>query len=151
MGRLLQDWELKEARSCAAFNLRRASRAVSAAYDAGLAPTGLRSTQFAILTAVAGLQPAPVGDIARMLVMDQTTMTRNLRLLAREGLVDVPARGPKREKRVTLTPLGERKLKAAMPVWRALQARFDEAFGVQKWRELRRELQRATTLTLQQD
>lgn len=145
MSALLQELDLAGARQCAAFNLRGAARAVSQAYDAGLAPTGLRATQFAILVGVAAHQPVAVGELAQVLLSDQTTMTRNLRLLQRDGLIDKPERGANREKRVRLTAAGERKLKAAMPVWRAVQERFTEAFGIQKWRELRRELRRASS------
>lgn len=129
--------------TCAAFNLRRASRVVTQLYDAGLAQTGVRSTQFTILVALAKTQPSSVGALAELTLMDQTTMTRNLRLMAREGLVDVPARGPKREKLVRLTTKGERALAKAVPVWRALQERFEVSFGAAKWRDMRRELELA--------
>lgn len=129
---------------CAAFNLRRASRAVSQIYDAGLSETGLRSTQFTILIAVAKNQPVSIGRLAELTLMNQTTMTRALALMARDGLIEVPARGPKREKRVTLAPAGERALARALPVWRELQARFTGAFGAREWRDMRRELQRAS-------
>lgn len=129
---------------CAAFNLRRATRAVSQVYDAGLAPTGLRSTQFAILIAVAKNQPVAIGRLAEITLMDQTTMTRTLRVLARDGLIEIGARGAKREKQVALTAGGEQALQRAVPVWRALQGNFTQVFGAQKWRELRRELQRVS-------
>ena len=147
MSALLQELDLKAARACAAFSLKSAARAVSQAYDEALQPAGLRSTQFALLVAVAANQPAAVGEIATVMFMDQTTTTRSLRLLARAGLVEIPARGPKREKRVRLTAEGERKLRRAVPVWRAAQERFTDAFGQQKWRETVRALRAAAALT----
>lgn len=129
--------------TCAAFNLRRASRVVTQLYDAGLSPTGLRSTQFAILVATARSQPVSVGTLAELTLMDQTTMTRNLRLMVRDGLIAVPARGAKREKLVRLTPAGERALAKAVPVWRAVQERFLSSFGAGKWHDLRQELKLA--------
>jgi DNA-binding MarR family transcriptional regulator len=134
--------------TCAAFNLRRASRAVTQLYDAGLAETGLRSTQFAILVAAAKRQPASVGALAELTLMDQTTMTRNLALLARAGLVEISARGAKREKLVRLTQKGERQLAKAVPVWRATQERFLASFGQGKWRSLRPELELAAGLAV---
>jgi len=134
--------------TCAAFNLRRASRVVTQLYDAGLSPTGLRSTQFTILVATAKNQPASVGALAEVTLMDQTTMTRNLSLMAREGLIEISARGAKREKLVRLTAAGERALAKAVPVWRAMQERFLASFGAGKWRELRQELELAAGLAV---
>lgn len=135
--------------TCAAFNLRRASRVVTQLYDAGLSPMGLRSTQFTILVATAKNQPVSVGALAEVTLMDQTTMTRNLRLMAREGLIEVAARGAKREKLVRLTPAGERALAKAVPVWRALQERFLASFGAGKWRDLRHELELASGVAVE--
>jgi DNA-binding MarR family transcriptional regulator len=141
--------DLAGARGCAAFNLRRASRAVSMLYDDALAPSGLRATQFAILVAVARLQPASVGALAEVTISDQTTMTRNLRLMVREGLIEMSARGAKRMKLVRLTKKGERKLARAIPEWRAVQDRLVGAFGAHKWREVRRQLEVMAGLAVQ--
>ena len=54
--------------SCAAFNFRRTARAVSRLYDHGLEPSGLRATQFAILTAIAKFQPVSISRIGEILV-----------------------------------------------------------------------------------
>jgi DNA-binding MarR family transcriptional regulator len=134
--------------TCAAFNLRRASRVVTQLYDAGLSETGLRSTQFTILVATAKSQPTSVGALAELTLMDQTTMTRNLALMARAGLIEISPRGAKREKSVRLTPVGERRLAKAVPVWRATQERFLSALGTGKWRELRPELELAAGLAV---
>src|SRR5262245_55776460 len=128
MKALIDGVDLSGTGTCAAFNLRRATRVVTQLYDAGLAETGARSTQFTILVALAKTQPASVGALAATTLMDQSTMTRNLRLLARMGLVDVPARGAKREKLVRLTAKGERVLVKAVPVWRVPHERFVDTF-----------------------
>ena len=70
--------------SCAAFNFRRTARAVTRLYDLGLEPSGLRATQFAILTAIAKFQPVSISRIGEILVLDQTTLTRSLRLLQKQ-------------------------------------------------------------------
>jgi DNA-binding MarR family transcriptional regulator len=141
MKALIEGVDLTGTYGCAAFNLRRASRVVSQLYDTGLQAVGLRATQFAILVAVGKRQPVSVGKLAQITVIDQTTMTRNLAPLARDGLIELSARGAKREKRVRLTAKGERALTRAVPVWRALQERFVAAFGAGNWREMRRELE----------
>ena len=79
------------ASTCAGFNLRRASRAVTQHFDHALAPIGLRATQFTLLGALALAAPVSTNELARGLVMDRTTLTRNLRLLRDAGLVQ-PAR-----------------------------------------------------------
>lgn len=135
--------------SCAAFNLRRASRVMTQLHDAGLSSTGLRSTQFTILVATAKSQPASVGALAELTLMDQTTMTRNLRLMAREGLIEIAARGAKRQKLVRLTPAGERALAKAVPVWRATQERFLAAFGAGPWRDMRQALELASRAAIE--
>ena len=127
--------------ACAAFNLKRASRAVTQLYDAALTGTGLRSTQFAILVATAKSQPVSIGALADITLMDHTTMARNVRVMARDGLIEIPERGAKREKRVRLTAKGARALAKAVPVWRATQARFVDAVGTGAWRTMQRELE----------
>src|SRR5215467_9693068 len=77
---------------CAAFNFRRTARAVTRLYDEALQPTGIRSTQFAILVGLKKAEPVPVGALGRMLGIDRTTMTRSLRLLKTEGLLTVSKR-----------------------------------------------------------
>ena len=132
--------DLKGARGCAAFNLRKTARVVTQVYDDALREGGLRSTQFTVLMAIARSQAPSVGTLASLTMMDSTTMTRNLRLLKAEGLVEVSARGRGREKLVSLTAKGSRLLARAVPLWRAAQARFEAAFGARRWSELRREL-----------
>jgi DNA-binding MarR family transcriptional regulator len=132
--------DLKGTRACAAFNLRKTSRAVTQLYDAGLAKVGLRSTQFTILVAAARAEIATVGALAALTLMDATTMTRNLRLMQRDGFIEVSRRGARREKRVRLTAKGWRALARATPVWREVQARFIGQFGERKWYEIQRQL-----------
>ena len=141
--------DLRGARGCAAFNLRKTARVVTQLYDDALREGGLRSTQFTILTAIARSDALSVGQLAELTMMDSTTMTRNLRLMAGDGLVDVGARGPGREKLVALTKKGERVLARSVPLWRAAQTRFEAAFGVRRWSELRRELESVAAIAVQ--
>src|ERR1700748_2603627 len=72
---------------CTCFAVRRAARALTQMYDAALAPAGIRSTQYTILATVGDRTDMSVHDLANAMVMDRTTMGRNLRLLERDGLV----------------------------------------------------------------
>ena len=74
---------LKFETPCACSTLRRAARAVTAAYDAALAPSGLRITQFGILRKLARLGPLPVTRLAAEAALDRSTMGRNLNPLER--------------------------------------------------------------------
>jgi DNA-binding MarR family transcriptional regulator len=131
---------------CAAFNFRRTARAVTRLYDDALQPTGLRSTQFAILVAVKKKEPIAIGELGLVLGIDRTTMTRNLRLLKKQGLLTVSKRAEKRQRFVSMTRKGLETLERAVPVWRELQARFVNTMGVEYWRDLRNELERLAGL-----
>jgi len=109
---------------CAAFNFRRTARAVTRLYDEALQPTGIRSTQFAILVGVKKGEPIAIGELGRVLGIDRTTMTRSLRLLTKEGLLTVSKRAAKRQRFVAITPKGVEALERAVPVWREMQTRF---------------------------
>ena len=119
----------KEICNCAL--LRRASRKVTQMYDNELAAVGLRTTQFAILAEVRRRAGPPVmGELARALVMDRSTLGHNLRPLEREGLIVFQSmEEDRRNKRVALTAAGEQRYRDGMPYWRRAQQRFEAAFG----------------------
>jgi DNA-binding MarR family transcriptional regulator len=105
--------------SCACATLRRAARAVTAAYDAALAPSGLRITQFSILRRLARLGPLPVTRLASEVALDRSTMGRNLNPLERRGLVRIKVgNADQRERIAYLTAAGEAAIAAAVPHWR---------------------------------
>ena len=109
---------------CACIALRRATRAVTAAYDAALAPSGLRVTQFSVLRTLARLGPLGVTRLAEKVALDRSTMGRNLDPLERRGLVHIEVGVTDRRERVAhLTPAGEAAIEAALPLWREAQGR----------------------------
>ncbi len=129
---------------CACFNLRKATRAVTQLYDAALAPSGLTATQFSILQLATTAGPLSMTALARRLVMDRTTLTRNLRPLVACRLV-VVARDPvdRRSRRVAPTARGRRALAEALPLWRGAQRNFIAALGEPAMRSLLRGLDAA--------
>jgi len=139
--------DLSGTSGCAAYQFRRTSRAVARLYDAALAPSGIRSTQFAILTAIAKLEPVPISRVAEILVIDLTTMTRSLKLLQKEGLIQIAPRGLRRQRLLTLTLQAEKALAAAVPLWREMQARFLAELG-KKWQGFRDELEHAAAVAI---
>jgi DNA-binding MarR family transcriptional regulator len=128
--------------SCAAFNFRRTARAVTRLYDLALAPSGLRATQFAILTAIAKYQPVAISRIGELLVLDQTTLTRSLHLLQKQGQLEISPRSTRRQRFLTLTDEGVKALAVAIPLWRDIQARFLADMVGKGWTLLRDELRR---------
>ena len=133
------------ASQCVCFNLRKAARAVTQSYDATLAPSGVRVTQFTVLVALSLSEQLSLSQIAERLVMDRTTLTRNLRPLERDGLVRTE-RGPdRRERYMRLTATGRRILDRALPLWRRAQVRVMETIGEDAWRALHGGLQEITS------
>lgn len=78
-------------KSCVCFHMRRTARLLSQAYDQALKPTGLKVTQFSLMTTVAADEGATIGRLAGLLGMDRTTLSRSARLLAKR--VDQNSRG----------------------------------------------------------
>ncbi|MGA7810559.1 MarR family winged helix-turn-helix transcriptional regulator [Bradyrhizobium sp.] len=124
--------------NCAA--LRKASRRLSQLYDAALASSGLKATQFAILAEIERRQEAAptMRDLADALVMDQSTIGQNLRPLERDGLIAlVLDKADRRRRHVTLTKHGRSRFAAARPLWETAQTRFESHFGKQEAANLR--------------
>lgn len=137
--------DLSGTASCVAFNLRRTARAVTNLYDSVLQPSGVRSTQFAILVAVARTQPVSIGRLAQLLLVDRTTLTRSLALMQKDGLLNVSERSTMRQRFVSLTSQGGRSLTRSVPLWRKAQRRYLASIGNGSWRRLQRELDRLAT------
>ncbi len=111
---------------CACSTLRRATRALTAAYDTALAPSGLRITQFSVLRNLARLGPMPVSRLAAEIALDRSTMGRNLDPLERRGLVRLEVgEHDMRERVAHLTSAGEAAIAAALPYWLEAQARVE--------------------------
>jgi DNA-binding MarR family transcriptional regulator len=110
--------------------LRKASRRVSQLYDVALEPSGLKTTQRAILAQIGRSEPATVGTLAEALVMDAGGLAHTLKPLVRDGLVasDVDPKD-RRSRLIRLTPLGRSKLKRSDTLWEGAQRSFEKGFG----------------------
>jgi DNA-binding MarR family transcriptional regulator len=131
------------AKSCACFQFRKASRAVTQHYDEILQPTGLRSTQLVILLAIV-LNPdiSPAG-LARQLVMDRSTLVRNLKPLEKRGLIVSEPGRDRRTRSVNLTESGQNDLARALPYWNRAQKELLEGLGQDMWQGLQKGLESA--------
>lgn len=116
---------------CVCISLRRMSRAVSQIYDDALAPAGLKITQFCLLRAIGRLGPVAVGALAEDQELDRTTLTRNLALLERDGLIEQLPGADKRTSLARLTRAGDAAVARALPHWRRVQEELRRALGAQ--------------------
>ena len=133
--------KLPRPEECNCFAIRSAARHVSQYYDRYLAATGLRTTQFSILAKLKRLGPLTINELARQMVMDRTTLGRNIKPLERDGLVSIePAQSDRRAKELRLTKTGEKQLEAGFEAWSRAQTGFESTFGPKHAAELRRVL-----------
>ncbi len=119
--------------ACTCANLRKAARAVTQAYDAALQPAGLKATQFTLLATLAKRGDAPLTRLADALVMDRTTLTRNLKPLVRRGLIRIEHGEDQRIRKVSLTAAGKKVFKKAHRRWEQAQSRIVERLGQARW------------------
>jgi len=130
--------------SCAA--LRQAARCVTKLYDDALAPIGLGVNQFSILARLSLVGPTTIQDLARLLVMDRSTLGHLLRPLEKRGLVKLEVfEQDRRSRMITLTPAGTAAVAKARPRWAAAQRRFESTFGKEAALELRTVLKEIAT------
>lgn len=122
--------------SCMGMHVRRASRIITQVYDAALRPVGLVLNQFTLLVSIRLVEPTPITRLAQTLFTDQTTLTRNLKVLEKRGLVAIEPGEDRRVKLVSLTDEGQAVLAEALPLWKQAQAEVMQHFGQQNWQTL---------------
>ena len=131
--------------NCAA--LRQATRHASQIYDQHLASAGLRVSQYSILSKLNRLGPLSIGELAKHMVMDRTTLGRAIRPLERDRLLTIAPGDDARVKKLKLTPSGETRFKAAHTKWREAQKEFELAYGPRDAADLRGALRRVVAAT----
>ncbi len=132
---------------CNCLAVRQAARHVTQFYDQFLAQAGLRTTQFSILARLRREGPMTINVLAAEMVMDRTTLGRNILPLERDGLIRiVPTASDRRSKELHVTAAGDKRLQAAFKEWTQAQARFESAVGSGRASDLRA-LLRAVTAT----
>lgn len=127
--------------TCLCLHVQRAARALARRFDAVLAPLGLTNGQFSLLMSLNRPQPPGLGDVATLLVMDRTTLTANLKPLARRGLMKIAVdKQDRRSRRLMLTAAGRALLGTAYPLWKAAHAETERLVTACKPEELRKAL-----------
>jgi DNA-binding MarR family transcriptional regulator len=116
--------------SCSCTALRKASRRISQLYDAALAPSGLKTTQRAILSQIRRYEPTTVCVLAESLVMDPGALAHTLRPLERDGLISIGVDPKDRRNRILkVTPAGHTRLAESEILWENAERGFEAAFG----------------------
>jgi len=128
--------ETVKPRGCTNLKLRQFSRAVTRHYDAFVAPTGLKNTQYSLLSHVVLLGPIRPSDLARRMRLDASTLTRNLQPLIDQGLVDLGPGEDARSRLITATEAGRTLRTEAQKAWKQAQLALNEKLGVQRVAEL---------------
>jgi DNA-binding MarR family transcriptional regulator len=136
LGRVASTKLEEVARACACANLRKAARVVTQLFDGVLAPSGLKATQFTLLVTSRLIGETTVGELAGTMAMDRTTLSRNLKPLVREGLLEVRPGEDGRTRLVRVTPEGERALADAYPLWQRAQEAVVTALGSDRYEAL---------------
>lgn len=126
---------------CSNSAVRRASRQLGQLYEDAMGDTGLKGTQFSLLSQIARSGEPTLKSLAEAMVMDLSALGHTLKPLIRDGLAElVPDAKDRRVKRVRLTETGIAKQKELTARWQIAQDRFDTAFGKEKSEEMRRTL-----------
>ena len=125
---------------CVCNTLRMVTRAVTQLYDEVLRPSGLRVTQFSILATLARMGEANLKQLADALAIDQTTLTRSLNLLERDGVIERGPHPDSRIKAMRLTSKGRRALEVARPLWARAQDKVLRELGTKAWADAQRRL-----------
>ena len=133
---------------CSCFNLRRASRAMTQYFDHMLEPAGIRATQFTLLVSMATLHTSTLTELADSLVMDRTTLTRNLKPLEKMNFIVTLQPRDKRSKAYVLNENGRAVLAKAIPLWQRAQEKIQQELGQERYNLLLRELDAITKIVV---
>jgi DNA-binding MarR family transcriptional regulator len=116
-------------RGCTNLKLRQLSRAVTSHYDAYVARTGLKNTQYSLLSHVVLLGPIQPMELARQMKLDASTLTRNLQPLVAQGWVKVGPGADGRSRSITATDAGRTKRAEVQRVWKQAQLALNARLG----------------------
>jgi DNA-binding MarR family transcriptional regulator len=125
---------------CCCFNLRKITRAITQFYDRYLESADIRATQFTLLVELSNSSGKTLTEMAEGLVMDRTTLTRNLKPLSKSGLIVTVPLSDKRSKGYTLTERGREVLVRGLPLWKNAQEHIVGQLGYDRYHRILAEL-----------
>lgn len=116
-------------RGCTNLKLRQLSRLVARHYEAYVGPTGLKNTQYSLLSYVVKLGPLRAGELAAAMKLDASTLSRNLQPLVDKGLVEVGLGDDLRSRIVAPTIAGQALREEGQRAWKRAQLALNERLG----------------------
>jgi DNA-binding MarR family transcriptional regulator len=114
---------------CICIAVRKASRKLTARYDAALEPVGINLAQFSLLRNISRHEPVSLTRLAEIVELDRSTLGRNVRVLKRMGLATILPGDDLREATLSLTEAGQQTLGAAVPIWEGTQDEIHRQLG----------------------
>ncbi|MGE4338606.1 MAG: MarR family winged helix-turn-helix transcriptional regulator [Pigmentiphaga sp.] len=117
---------------CTNLKLRQLTRIVTRHYDRHVSDTGLKNTQYALLSHVVGLGPIRPGDLAKRMHMDASTLTRNMQSLVAHGWLKIGAGNNARSRLVEATEAGRAKRAEGQRAWKEAQVALNERLGIER-------------------
>ncbi len=137
---------LEASLECACLSFRQASRMVTQLFDDALMPVGLLSAQVPILIVLALYNPLTITRLASMLLMDRTTLTKNLKTLKARGFIRQGSDKDRRKTLLFITPKGHAILVETHPLWLKAQQRIVDGYGKSRWKVIRKALAQAVQI-----
>jgi DNA-binding MarR family transcriptional regulator len=132
---------LRNLTDCNCLAVRQAARYITQFYDRYLAAAGLRTNQYGILARLKRQGPMSINMLAAELVVDRTTLGRNIRPLERDGLIAIESDlSDGRSKILRLTKAGDARFQRAQKHWAEAQKRFERVYGGRQASQLRENL-----------
>ena len=119
-------------KGCSNAKIRQLTRRVSQHYDHEMAKIGLKTTQYSLLSQVMHRGPIRPGELAKAMVLDASTLTRNLKPLAAAGWITVVSGADSRSHLVAITEAGHEKHAEAQRRWKAAQEGLNGLLGVER-------------------
>ena len=142
-----EDSPILSTQNCTCAALRAAGRAVVQFYDGALADCGITINQFALLATLQSVGPVTMTKLATAMATDRTTLTRTLRPLEREGLIETSRGSDRRRRMISITERGETVLERARPHWTRAQKHIVERLGTADWADLMNKLKTTVDAT----
>jgi DNA-binding MarR family transcriptional regulator len=124
--------DVAKPQGCTNLKLRQLTRRVTQHYDAELAKTGLKTTQYSLLSHVVKLGPIRAVDLAGVMRMSTSTLSRNLQPLVASGWIVVNAGDDARSRLITATEAGQAKRSEAQRKWRVAQEGINQTLGIER-------------------
>ncbi|NIP39486.1 MAG: winged helix-turn-helix transcriptional regulator [Candidatus Dadabacteria bacterium] len=131
---------VRECTACAGFNTRKLNRVITQIFDDAFKDIDFRSTQFTPLVMIFANGPITVNKLSENLVMDRTTLGRNLKPLERDGLIKIEPGIDKRQKLISITDKGIKLLNRAYPIWQKTQKKILNQIGETNWQGMLKEI-----------